>query len=570
MKKHFLLIALLLVGSMTVSAVERTKEQVRDLALAKLRSMAVSGPSKVASATLSTSSVSEALRDDCIAIWGAEGVGSVIVSLDDRCVPVLGYTSAVIKDEASLPCSMKWWLDDIRQQMRSAGATQLPAGAKLENVEAHEHGVVEPLVSTKWDQDMPYNYKTPSIGGSHTPTGCAATALAQILNYNQYPAEASFTGYYSTNDGRTYSSEEISSTYSYPYNMSYGLYSVDGSETNYANMAYTIIDRTKISTLMRDCGYAIRMMYGKDGSGALLVDVATGAVNCFKYPKEAVKYIERRYYTNNEWYNIVYGEIERGCPVLYGGQDPYYGGHAYVVHGIDADGLVAINWGWNGFYDGYFSIDAMIIPEGSFTRDHHLVYGLRPQPVADDMFHSQWNGTYNVYKGLSGSTIYFSWTLYNLSPYSFRGTVALLFEDMATGEIVGKIDCVTPASGTVNTYNGYGSQSPYSLNSYFSGMLQKGHEYKAYMASKTQDESLDADWARCRVSGGAIYYIVSVNNDGSYTVTGSGYDEVSGVDEVTPVAHPSTDGKTYDAQGRRVGDDYKGLIIKDGKKMIRK
>lgn len=32
------------------------------------------------------------------------------------------------------------------------------------------------------------------------------------------------------------------------------------------------------------------------------------------------------------------------------------GGHAFVCDGADGNGLYHINWGWNGYQDGYFDI----------------------------------------------------------------------------------------------------------------------------------------------------------------------------------------------------------------------
>ena len=48
---------------------------------------------------------------------------------------------------------------------------------------------VGPLLRTKWGQDAPYNRYTPlcSVNGNNTPTGCCATAMAQVMAYHRFP-----------------------------------------------------------------------------------------------------------------------------------------------------------------------------------------------------------------------------------------------------------------------------------------------------------------------------------------------------------------------------------------------
>lgn len=42
---------------------------------------------------------------------------------------------------------------------------------------------VAPLISTKWGQGFPWNYKCPTLNGTKCPTGCVAVAYAQELYY---------------------------------------------------------------------------------------------------------------------------------------------------------------------------------------------------------------------------------------------------------------------------------------------------------------------------------------------------------------------------------------------------
>ncbi|HBF06195.1 MAG TPA: hypothetical protein DDW28_08940, partial [Prevotella sp.] len=59
---------------------------------------------------------------------------------------------------------------------------EIPEGCKAE---------VPAMLSTTWAQTAPYYNMTPQVDGKQCLTGCIATALAQILNYYQYPEKLS-------------------------------------------------------------------------------------------------------------------------------------------------------------------------------------------------------------------------------------------------------------------------------------------------------------------------------------------------------------------------------------------
>ena len=43
------------------------------------------------------------------------------------------------------------------------------------------------MITSTWGQDTPYNMYCPEQNGELCPTGCVATALAQIMRYNRWP-----------------------------------------------------------------------------------------------------------------------------------------------------------------------------------------------------------------------------------------------------------------------------------------------------------------------------------------------------------------------------------------------
>lgn len=56
---------------------------------------------------------------------------------------------------------------------------------------------------------------------------------------------------------------------------------------------------------------------------------------------------------------IVSSELEEQRPILYCGQDPIDGGHAFILDGINENGLVHVNWGWSGSGNGWYDINVL-------------------------------------------------------------------------------------------------------------------------------------------------------------------------------------------------------------------
>ena len=62
-------------------------------------------------------------------------------------------------------------------------------------------------------------------------------------------------------------------------------------------------------------------------------------------------------YTIEEWCDLINIELQAGRPIPY---HDLYEGHAWVLDGVDADGKVHMNWGFNGRFNGWFEIDALV------------------------------------------------------------------------------------------------------------------------------------------------------------------------------------------------------------------
>ena len=70
-------------------------------------------------------------------------------------------------------------------------------------------------------------------------------------------------------------------------------------------------------------------------------------------------------YSNEEWAALICTEVEAGRPIPY---HDLYEGHAWVLDGVDAEGRFHMNWGFNGRFNGWFEMNALIIYPNASTE----------------------------------------------------------------------------------------------------------------------------------------------------------------------------------------------------------
>lgn len=245
-----------------------------------------------------------------------------------------------------LPENVEWWLQQYASQIEYVEANP---GTNIVIANGETRTPIAPLVITRWGQREPYNSKCPIVSGKNSVVGCVATAMAQVMNYYKWPQRGNGSHSYSSG-GSTYS--------------------IDFSEIEFAwdNMLGEYIIQSDslggdaVSTLMKACGYSINMKYGATESSASIANIVTAGYNYFDYSDKAY-YADRRYYTQLQWTDLVYGQLSKGMPVIYSGRGNS-SGHCFICDGYDENGYFHFNWGWNGSYDGYFAITD-ITPKGN-------------------------------------------------------------------------------------------------------------------------------------------------------------------------------------------------------------
>ena len=398
--------------------------------------------------------------------------GFVIVSNDYRAMPILGYSFGnQTLAETNLPPALIDWMKMYDNEISLAksiddNASEICLSA-WNNLLGGNHNTpkavadsVQPLINSTWRQYGGYNRYCPVDStleslGYHTTTGCVATAMAQIMRYWGWPSHGMGNMTY-THEGE------------YPC-WRYGSVSADFANTNYdwEYMPSALTDSSSereidaVATLCSHCGVSVYMMYNSDcngSSGSYTAYAATAFTNTFHYKQTQA--LNRNYYSATQWVNKLKEELSANRPVMYSGtsiedttREVYGGGHAFLTDGYNSDSYFHFNWGWGGYYDGYYLVSALD-PSGhyEFNYGQTAIFGIEPElnPLAvpvlaqeitldreDFQMGGNVSGTYAVTN--IGDTTYNGYigvNIYNPYNYDFYGWIDATEVHIAPGDTI--------------------------------------------------------------------------------------------------------------------------------------
>jgi hypothetical protein len=281
--------------------------------------------------------------------------GFVVVAADDRASPILAFSEdgKFSENIEEIPDPVVSWMEAEKESiqfLKESNLTQtLPIRLEWDylltitgNPFLCENLIIQkgPLLQTKWGQGFGYNnvipISCPSSSGGRPPTGCVATAMAQVMKFHQKPTNLNWSQM--PNTGGSFDTQ----------------------------------------ALMYNAGIAVQMNYTCNGSGADSGKIPGALMNTFGYSN--VTYTINAYSSNT-----VFQNISQNKPViLTGGRkrngitwpwNYYTDGHAWVADGSlfiilkspDSNGVcqeygfrfLHMNWGWgeNPFfnYNGWYN-----------------------------------------------------------------------------------------------------------------------------------------------------------------------------------------------------------------------
>ncbi len=375
-------------------------------------------------------------------VFGAsEAIGGfAILSADDLAEPVLGYSDSGNFSVADIPDNMQAWLDFYAWEIasaRSRAGEMTDNGAAIRMVRP-ERTPIDPICTTKWNQDAPYNNMCPKEGAATCYTGCVATAMAQVLKTFEYPAkcnggEYTYSYFLNYNDKDPNAARQLT--------LNYDNVNFDWAEMlDSYSASSTASQRKAVADLMYAVGVASDMTYGTRVSGANGAYTAQGLIRNFDYSRD-MTYEMREWYDLLTWEDMIYSILKGGHAAFYTGENSNsstdsekVGAHAFVVDGYRGDGFFHLNWGWGGVSDGYFLLSSLdpasqgiggSLSGYNFTQS--TIVNMKPKtsekvvaPIVFALVHEQEFGVSPTTVTASASArLTFSGGFYNLSPVSF-------------------------------------------------------------------------------------------------------------------------------------------------------
>jgi hypothetical protein len=309
--------------------------------------------------------------------------GFAVVSGDDRTFPVLYYSTESIYDNSNIPPGFNALLDSYAEQINFSIKSNYMAPEKVIKAwvlfersdillkKSTSAKMVAPLVHTQWNQGYPYNKFCPMVtsggSGGRAYPGCAAVAMAQFLKYYEKP-----------DYGKGSVSYNITGT---------GLISVDFENTNYdwtniVNTLLNIKDSNQINETARliyHTGVSIFTDYNGLSSGSSFTMVYEALSKYFLYSPGLFitknnNINDGKGYNENEWINLLKGELDKGDIVLYraismNGDE----GHVFLIDGYNSDDYLHINWGWGGTYDGYYLSTSLTPGKFNYSLKNEII-----------------------------------------------------------------------------------------------------------------------------------------------------------------------------------------------------
>lgn len=309
--------------------------------------------------------------------------GFVLISADDRVLPVLGYSHQNFMDINNMAPSNKYWLGGYEMQIEYAIKNDLEADHKtimdwerlsVDNFVVQTPksiAVVGPLMDFPWDQGRYYNRlcpedpEAPSGYDGRVPNGCVALATSMVMYYHRHPEMG---------------------TGSHSYNSSgYGVQMANYGATTYDWSAMTdklTSYNTNVARLIYHLGVAVDMDYAADGSGSQTEYAGNALKNYFKY-SSTLTTKSRWSHTSPTWISLLKENLDIDHPMIYSGSEQSGSGHAFNCDGYDDANYFHFNWGWGGYGNGYYNISELNPVGNNFNFYQKVIVNIIPNNPAN-------------------------------------------------------------------------------------------------------------------------------------------------------------------------------------------
>ena len=307
-----------------------------------------------------------------------KGEGSLVLPADDELTPILGESdSGDLTIE--LPPPYEDWVEMYAKEVAIHQNTPLliEEGAEKTTVDgdkptaaAEPRKTIPYMVKTKWSQNYPYNAHL-DFGDGRCLVGCPAVMIGQIMHY---------WGYKGYRRGCT-----ATTAYSYkgePYKVA-ALPPI--TVFDYAHLTTskpkTAEEIEAVATMLEYIAKAVKSCFGLDATWSY-TDVYPPLMRDRLRLGSGIKEVNTLELSEAAFAEKVYQELALGKPVgMSGVNDSGSGSHAFVCDGYNAaTDKFHFNWGWGGYYDGYYAMTALKLTSTiNYNIRKRAVIGIQPE-----------------------------------------------------------------------------------------------------------------------------------------------------------------------------------------------
>ncbi len=285
--------------------------------------------------------------------------GFIVVSCDDNIEPVIAYSFSgdfsfsegnenilfhmIKKDVGNRIKAIPLLSDKIKKNNKQLWARYVSDYSFINELQAATQWPADDdtgWIDTTWHQGYPYYNFCPKdpVSGQRCVVGCAATAMAQVVNYHKYPGSISF------NSSDEYSTlglftsviniDDDSATLDFP--------AFSELSSKLSGIEYSNSSESHAPALSFACGVILQMEFSSSQSGAHLY-----AENF----TEKLKYKDAQKLTGDTtgFYTILEDDMKNERPALlavYTDTTPFAAGHAIIADGYRSTGEYHLNYGW--------------------------------------------------------------------------------------------------------------------------------------------------------------------------------------------------------------------------------
>jgi hypothetical protein len=298
-----------------------------------------------------------------------QGKGGIITPAYEEITPLLGEY-----DEGwDMPPALQDWLKGYAAEMEWYANDSL-----MEDEPQDIGGADEPrknipyMCKASWGQGAPYNDLL-DFGWGVCKTGCWATAVGIIMRYwaskGYHRGCLPTTPYWYKRHPKEFDPLPGKIVFDY---------------RNIVDKPTTAAQKKAVAEMLKYIGMACKVNYGVDGTGVS----ATLAAPLLKERLRMGNNIKSVEGSDAWMEKTLYNELAAGRPVIIrGANSSNSGGHFFIADGYRAkDSKYHINWGWNGYYNGYYAWTALTPAQGlDYTYYRVLTIGIQPDYYLGDV-----------------------------------------------------------------------------------------------------------------------------------------------------------------------------------------